>query len=73
MLAHNVFEVTELCRTRADILKPSLDRTLVVSQITKIDINKIVNVEVIVLPLCGQKKGQSLSSKIFPKLVSKQL
>ena len=34
--AHNVFEVTELCRTRADILKPSLDRTLVVSQITKI-------------------------------------
>ena len=34
-LAHNVFEVTELCRTRADILKPSLDRTLVVSQITK--------------------------------------
>ena len=24
-LAHNVFEVTELCRTRADISKPSLD------------------------------------------------
>ena len=35
-LAHNVFEVTELCRTRADILKPTLDRTLVASQITKI-------------------------------------
>ena len=35
-LAHNVFEVTELCRTRADILKPSLDLTLVVSQVTKI-------------------------------------
>ena len=34
-LAHNVFEVTELCRTRADILKPTLDRTLVASQITK--------------------------------------
>ena len=34
-LAHNVFEVTELCRTRADILKPTLDRTLVDSQITK--------------------------------------
>ena len=33
-LAHNVFEVTELCRTRADIL-PTLDRTLVASQITK--------------------------------------
>ena len=30
-LAHNVFEVTELCRTRADILKPTLDRTLVAS------------------------------------------
>ena len=28
-LAHNVFEVIELCRTRADILKPTLDRTLV--------------------------------------------
>ena len=38
MLAHNVFEVTELCRTRADILKPSLDLTIavLVSQITKI-------------------------------------
>ena len=35
-LAHNVFEVTELCRTRADILKRSLSRTLVVSQITEI-------------------------------------
>ena len=35
-LAHNVFEATELCRTtRADILKPTLDRTLVASQITK--------------------------------------
>ena len=35
-LAHNVFEVTELCHTRADILKPTLDRTLAASQITKI-------------------------------------
>ena len=35
-LTHNVFEVTELCRTGADILKPSLDRILVVSQITNI-------------------------------------
>ena len=51
-LAHYVFEVTELCRTRADILKPMLDRTLV---------------EVIAL-ICGQKKGQSLSGKIFPKI-----
>ena len=33
--AHNVFEVTELCRTQADILKPALDRTLLASQITK--------------------------------------
>ena len=36
--AHNVFEVTELpaelCRTRADILKPTLDRTLLSSQNT---------------------------------------
>ena len=29
MHAHKVFKVTELCRTRADILKPTLDRTLV--------------------------------------------
>ena len=35
-LAQNVFEGTELCGTRADILKPSLDRALVVSEITKI-------------------------------------
>ena len=31
MHAHKVFKVTELCRTRADILKPTLDRTLVAS------------------------------------------
>ena len=35
-LAHNVFEVTELCHTRTDILKSTLDGTLVASQITKI-------------------------------------
>ena len=28
-LAHSVFQVIKLCRTRADILKPTLDRTLV--------------------------------------------
>ena len=33
--AHNVFEVTELCRTRADILKPTLDRTLVLRRTLK--------------------------------------
>ena len=55
-LAHNVFEVTELCRTRVDILRQ----------------NKILNVEVIAL-ICGQENGQSLFSKIFPILVSKQL
>ena len=33
---HKVFEVTELCRTQAEILKPTLDRTLLASQITKI-------------------------------------
>ena len=53
-LAHNVFEVIELCRTRADILKPTLDRTLVASQITSI--NKILNVEVLAL-IFGQKKS----------------
>ena len=52
--AHNVFEITELCRMRADILKPTLDRTLLASQITKI--NKILNVEVLAL-ICGQKKS----------------
>ena len=31
MHAHKMFKVTELCRTRADILKPTLDRTLVAS------------------------------------------
>ena len=36
MHAHNVFKVRELCRTRAEILKPTLDRTLVASQITEI-------------------------------------
>ena len=35
-LVHNVFEVTELGRTRAGISKPMLDRTLVASQFTKI-------------------------------------
>ena len=35
-LADNLFEVTELCGTRADILKPTLDRTLLALQITKI-------------------------------------
>ena len=35
-LAHNVFEVMELCHTRANVLKPTLDRTLVASHITKI-------------------------------------
>ena len=34
--AHNVFEVTELYRSRADILKLTLDRALLVSQINKI-------------------------------------
>ena len=43
-LAHNVFEVMELCHTRANVLKPTLDRTLVASHITK-----ILNVEVLAL------------------------
>ena len=36
MYAHNVFEVTELCRPRAEILKPTLDQTIVASQTTEI-------------------------------------
>ena len=31
----NVFEVIELCRTRADTLKPMLDRTLVLRRTLK--------------------------------------
>ena len=65
-LAHNVFEGPELCRTRADILKPSLDRTLVVRRSLKYKQCRI-NVEVIAL-ICEQKESQSLSSKIFPKI-----
>ena len=34
-LAHNVFEVIELCRTRADILKLTLDRTFVLRRTLK--------------------------------------
>ena len=34
-LAHNVFEVIELCCTRADILKPTLDRPLVLPKTKK--------------------------------------
>ena len=30
-----MFEVIELCRTRADILKPTLDRTLVLRRTLK--------------------------------------
>ena len=35
MHAHKVFKITELCRTRADILKPTLDRTLVLRRTLK--------------------------------------
>ena len=34
-LAHNVFEVIELCHTRADTLKPTLNRTLVLRRTLK--------------------------------------
>ena len=34
-LAHNVFEVIERCRARADILKPTLNRTLVLRRTLK--------------------------------------
>ena len=36
MHPHNVFEVAELCRPRAEILKPTLDRTIAASQTTEI-------------------------------------
>ena len=36
MYAHKVFEVTEPCRPRAEILKPTLDQTIVASQTTEI-------------------------------------
>ena len=38
-LAQNVFEVIALCRTRADILKPRLDRTLALRKALKYEQN----------------------------------
>ena len=68
-LAHNVFEVTKLCRTGADILKPSLDRSR--SLADHKNINKILNVEVIAL-ICGQKNVNLYLVKSSQKLVSKK-
>ena len=39
-LARNVFEVIESCRTRADILKPTLDRTLLLRRSLKYKQNR---------------------------------
>ena len=61
-----VSEVTELCRTQADI-KPMLDRTLVASQITEIYTKSSLS-SFGVERICGQIKNQSLSRKIFPQI-----
>ena len=45
--------------------KPTLDRTLVALQITEIEQNPLRQV---LASTSGQKKSQSLSSKIFPKI-----
>ena len=64
-LAHNVFEVIELCQTRADILKPMFDRTLVLRRTLKYKQN----------PQCRSsgfdmwaEEELSFSSEIFPKI-----
>ena len=52
-LAHNVFEVTELCRTRADLIKPTLNRPLVPLYPTRrgynfavwVDVRKVASAE----------------------------
>ena len=44
--AHNVFEVTELCPSRADILKPRSDTS---SFAEHLNVNKVLNVEVLAL------------------------
>ena len=64
-LAHNVFEGTEL--VALELIFKTLARSDTCSFADNQNINKILNVEVIAL-ICGQKKGQSLSSKIFPKI-----
>ena len=69
-LARNVFEVIELCRTRADILKPTLDRTLVLRRTLKYKQNpqcRSFGVDVV------RKRVNLYLVKSSPKSVSKQL
>ena len=70
-LAHNVFEVIELCRTRADILKPTLDRTLVLRRTLKYKQNPPCRS--LALHDVGRKRVNLYLVKSSPKSVSKQL
>ena len=62
--AHNVFEVAELCRIQADILKPRLIGRLQLCRSLKYKQNPLCQV---LASIGGQKKSQPLSRKIFPK------
>ena len=60
-----MFEVAELCRTQADILNPRSIGHLQRRRSLKYKQNPLCQV---LASICGQKKSQSLSSKIFPKI-----
>ena len=60
-----MFEVAELCRTQADILNPRSIGHLQRRRSPKYKQNPLCQV---LAWICGQKKSQSLSSKIFPKI-----
>ena len=70
-LAHNVFEVIELCRTRADILKPTLDRTLVLRTTLKYKQNP--QCRSFGVDMWTEKELIFYQVKSSPKSVSKQL
>ena len=70
-LAHNVFEVIELCRTRADILKPTLDRTLVLRRTLKYKQNP--QCRSFGVDMWTEKELIFYLVKSYPKSVSKQL
>ena len=70
-LAHNVFEVIKLCRTRADILKPTLDRTLVLCRTLKYKQNP--QCRSFGVDMWTEKELIFYQVKSSPKSVSKQL
>ena len=70
-LTHNVFEVIELCRTRADILKPTLDRTLVLRRTLKYKQNP--QCRSFGVDMWTEKELIFYQVKSSPKSVSKQL